>query len=237
MQFETTSSAYRITKVLQVHENSNERVGPAYAVSSESNWQREFASPDLWLVRNKSNPMRNKATGQDVSGSYTALTTGPDAVAQSGMMFGAGGGLLVTLPAISEATLGIWLSFLGGAGTVWTFPQFSVRIVVVGTDYYLRITDGVWNLTNILSWDGVSWVFLAITIDASTITLYENGSRKMIWNNPGTGMFGGTTRVCDSLMCSAFDIRRVPRVISAGSLAYYYDNVITEGGNILPIQK
>jgi len=41
----------------------------------------------------------------------------------------------------------------------------------------------------------------------------------------------------NGMVVSAFDIRRTPRVISESALGYYYDNVLSEGGNILPMQR
>lgn len=236
-EFETTASGFRQTKVRQLHKDTDERVGPKYAVSAESNWQRDFATPDLWLVRNKRDPLKNKGTGQQVAGSYQALITGPDGVSESGMAFGAADGLNVTLPIISEATCEIWLSLLGGVGNVWVFPQFTVSLVLVGTDYYLRFTNGVWTLDQILEWDGILWNYIAFSVNLGYIKVYENGVQKIAWVNPGITGFGGVTQVVPNLIVSAFNVRRVPRVVNQGSLEFLYDNVVNEAGYVLPMQR
>jgi hypothetical protein len=237
-QIRGTSSGFRITKVQQLHENCDERVGPKYAVSAESGWQREFSTPDLWLVRNRTNPMRNKATGQDVAGSYAALTAGPDGQTQSAMLFGAADHLDTVLPIITEGISLIWLGAMGAVGNIWTFPQFTASIVIAGTDYYLRITNGVWLFDQILAWDGISWIFLAISIESSYIRIYENGLQKGLIANPGIASFGGITQILGGgMVVSVFDIRRIPRIVSGSALGYYYDNVVNDSGSILPMQK
>ena len=236
-ELELSASAFRITKVHQLHENCDERVGPIYAVSSESTWQREFGTPDFWMVRNRTNPLRNRATGLALTGSYTSLITGPDSVVESGIDFGAADSVSVVLPMISAATMSFWLSLMGTPGTVILFPQFSVQMVMVGADYCLRVAGPFGSVDQVLSWDGTSWAFLAVSVDLTYLRIYENGAMKTVVPNPGITSFGGATSMMNGMVVSAFDIRRTPRVISESALGYYYDNVLSEGGNILPMQR
>jgi hypothetical protein len=237
-EIEMTSSAFRITKVRQLHENCDERVGPAYAVSSESNWQREFATPDLWLVRSRTNPLRNRGTGQDVTATYSGLVTGPDGVAQSALLFPAAGGIATTLADIVDGSLFVWLGNMGTVGNVWVFPQFTVSIVQIGTAFYVQIVGAGLTITQALNWNAVDWVHLGITIDSAYIRIYENGVQRSTAVRPaGLTVFGGALNAVQNMLVSAFDIKRIPRVVSTSAIAYYYDNVVNSGGNILPMQR
>jgi len=232
------SSGFRITKVRQLHENCDERVGPKYAVPSESAWQREFSTPDLWLCRNRSNPLRDRATGQSLTGVYSTLTNGPDGATDSGISFPNVGGVLSSLPLIQNGTLMSWVGFMSSVGNLWAFPQFVASIVQIGADYYLRLVGSGLNHSQILSWNGLDWSALAIVLDPTYVKVYENGAQIASVARPGALVsFGGTTEAMQNLGVSAFDIRRVPRAISSDALGYYVDNVINEGGNILPMMK
>ena len=236
-EIETTSSGFRITEVQQIHENCDERVGPKYAVSAESNWQREFATPDLWLCRNRQHPLRNRGTGFDLVGAYATLPTGPDGIVQSAIAV-SGTPIQATLPMIQNGTLGIWLGLMGMVGGVWKFPQFEVSVVSIGGTYLLRITNGVWIHDQALTWNGYDWVFLAISFGLQYIKVYENGALKVAIPRPaGLVSFGGVAEVATGMVASIFDVRRAPREISASALSYYYDNVVNGGGDILPMQR
>jgi hypothetical protein len=113
-----------------------------------------------------------------------------------------------------------------------------VSIVSIGGTYLLRITNGVWIHDQSLAWNGVDWVFLAISFGLQYIKVYENGALKVAIPRPaGLVSFGGVVEVATGMVASIFDVRRAPREISASALSYYYDNVVNGGGDILPMQR
>ena len=78
-----SKSSWRCIGIGQRWNELDKKPAPIINTKSETLWRREFSSPDLWLSRDSTNPLLNRATGSTLDGDYETLTTGPDDTSNS----------------------------------------------------------------------------------------------------------------------------------------------------------
>jgi len=229
----TSASSFRCVGVQQRVEEIDKKPGTTRNTKSETNWQREFRTPDFWISRDSTRPILNRATGVNCGGSYNSLITGPDDVPNSALFFGASDGLTFNLTPGSVNTLSWWISGISSDVTVWQFANNSIRIIFQGGAYNLSVGGR----TIRLDWDGVSWIFLAVVFQGDEFRVYMN--KTAMGRFDGTVTTGGGTVLMQNSAGNIFDARRVLRQISKDALDYYYDTIGEDGGDngFLPIMR
>lgn len=248
LKIETTTSAFRITRVRQLIQNTD-KLTP-YGISgvrTESEFQRLFRGMDLWLSRDSKKPIMNRCTGTDLTGSYNSLTTGPDQKSNSALYFGATDYLTVTLSQKTfPSVLSFWVGDISGYSNILQFstPTGSFYVSInLSTGYYAGVSDDPTTTNNqhaLLEWNGTGWVLITIYIDGTNIYIYENGVLKgVIPQFAWLTSYGGATVIAQTVAMSLFDIRRIPRKVSSDAIQWYYDDVINNYGNggLLPILR
>ena len=246
LQIETTASAFRITKIKQFLLNID-KVTPDLLGGTriEDDLQSNFSNMDLWITRDSKFPLMNRATGNNVTGSYNSLVQGPDENNNSALYFGVTDTLTETLSQIGfPSSLTFWIADMSAGGDLFLFNtaganNFIIRIVTPGI--YIRLTnDAGWTQDVLLEWSGVGWVYIAIVIDTVNIYVYENGVLKGIILVPGwLPSYGGTIAMIGTSIISIFDIRRVKEKLSSSSIQWYYNDIINYNGDggVLPLMR
>jgi hypothetical protein len=241
-------SSWRCIMAQQRMVGIDKAAGPDFDYPSETNWQYEFRTPDLWLSRDSARPTLNRATGSNFSGTHDVFGIGPDGYSNTALNFAVGQGLFATGCALlaSDFTLSLWVGNIGPTPiTLWRMDvsdgnTLTIRLVLIGATYAIQWNDGTTGDTRTLSWNGVGWVHIAVERNGVTLRVFENGvqlsATPMIDATLG---YGGTVYFAENSICTIFDVRRVARAISAAALAYYYDDVVNNNGNggLLPIRR
>ena len=250
LQLEVTvdTSAWRCIKVQQMMMPIDKVSGPGYDYPTESTYQAEFSSPDLWLSRDNSKPVLNRATGSNFSGTRDTIGTGPDGYAKTALNLNAGQGIYMTGAdsLTDDFTLSMWVGNVGSFPiTLWRMgvsdgDTMRVRIVASGGGYAVQFTDGTNGDLRSLSWTGTGWVHIAVERSGTTLNIYENGVRLSATPMTDSTLgYGGTIWLAEDSFCTIYDARRNATAISAAALAYYYDDVVNNSGNggLLPIRR
>ena len=233
------TSSFRLISVGQRFVELEKKPGPKDNTRSETLWQREFATPDLWISRDSSAPITNRASGVVASGSYNSLVPGPDQYEKSALFFGNADGLSLVLNTIGESTISFWINDL--SATDITLFQFengkSLKLEYFGDGYALVIETGLNTIEIPLGWNGSEWTFIAVSFKSNEIRAYRDKNDFGVFKFD-MGNYGGATSMIDE-MCSMFDIRRVPRAISHDALNSYYDTIIEDRGDTgyLPVMR
>ena len=249
MEILTNTSGWRCVKVQQLLMSIDKKSGPAFDFPQETQWQQEYSTPDFWVSRDTFKPIRNRATAANCGGAYDGLVAGPDGNSRSAMAFGAAGGLTETVSFLAGSwTLLTWVSDVAAFPvTLWSMDTgaggtATVRLTQLGAVVSVEFNDGVNADVRTLDWDTTGWVLIGVNIDKanSMVRILENGvqlSSTPLIDNAQT--YGGSLVWCENSIMAAFDGRRLPRGVSAGAQAWYYDDVVNYGGNsgLLPINR
>ena len=240
IQLEVNFSAagWRCIGIQNKVEELDKKRGPLFNTKSETTWQREFLGQDLWMSRDSTNPVLNRASGNTISGTWDSLITGPDTIADSGVFFNATTGLSLTLPSLGESTLILWLRDVVVDSTLFTFGGGkSIGIELDGDEFDLVINNGIKTVNIPLSYKGDEWVMIAIRFASDGTRVIKNKTSLGI-HNIVMGDYGGATTIMNGVIGSLFDVRRVPVVVTETGLEYYYNNVNSErGNNFLPVMR
>lgn len=224
LKLKTTTSAFRITRVAAHCQELDHRTPPQLNDIPEKRWEKEFSAPDLWFSRNKPSINTNRGDLTVWTGAGIAVT-GPDKKTSGFNSAGLQGVLAYTA---GDFTISGWLN---GAGTLFTAQVAGggvMTVEIVGTD--LRFSDGV--NTAIAALSAVTgWVMVSVVRTAGNIELYENGRLKLVQPLTNVLAYGGVTTIAIGM---AFDIRRIPRVISGDALYFYYESILSGGEGFLP---
>jgi PKD repeat protein len=240
-----STAAWRLVKVQEMIMPIDKKAGPALDRPSEETWAYEFRGADLWLSRDRLRPTMNRGTGTLMTGDYDQLTTGPDNQLRSAMAMAAAHSLTATLSNLTgDFTIMFWL------GSMASFPGIIYQCVAGANTLTIQITsaggvrsitfnDGVNGYSRQLTWTA-GWVHLAVVRSGANIKIYEDGV--LIYTNPmidSSIEYGGSTIVSNGAIVAVFDVRRIARAVSADALAYYYDQVTTNGKQcpFLPIVR
>lgn len=242
------TSAWRCIRVQQLLMPIDKAAAPGYDYPKECQWQAEFMGADLWLTRDGLNPILNRATGGNFSGTHDTYAIGPDGIINSALNMAITNGLFTTGCAYitGDMTLCLWISGIAGTPIVlWRMnvdngAMLLVTLENIAGNFAVRWNDGTNSDTRTLSWAGIGWVFIAVQKRGSTLRIFENGvqlsATPLIDDTLGYGL---TVNFAEVSICTIFDVRRVPYAISAEALRYYYDDVINNAGNggLLPIMR
>ncbi len=241
IQLEVNFSAagWRCVGVANRVEELDKKRGPIYNTKSETVWQREFNSQDLWISRDSTDPINDRTTiGNTVWGTWDSLIEGPDAVANSGIFFNATTGLGSTFPTLERSTLIFWVRDVVANCTIFSFASGkSISLELDGDEFDLVINNGIQTVNVPLSYKGNAWTMIAIRFTVDGARVIRN-KESLGLHNITMGEYGGSTNIMSAAVGSLFDMRRVPRVLTENALSYYYDNVTVENGNnFLPVMR
>jgi len=238
LQVNFSASAWRCVGVANKVEELDKKRGPLYNTKSETVWQREFNSRNLWVSRDSTNPVLDRTNGNTISGTWDSLIVGPDGIDNSGMFFNATTGLNLTLTDIERSTLIFWINDIIANTTIFTFGGGkSIALELDGDEYDLVINNGVKTVNIPLGYRGDEWAMIAIrfTVDGARAVINQTS---LGLHNIIMGSYGGATTIMNTTVGSLFDIQRIPRDVSEHALGYYYQNVTTEhGNNFLPVMR
>ena len=223
------TSAFRCIGVEEDYVDFDKQRGPEENTKTETLWQREFETPDLWVTRDSVSPTLNRASGVN-TGTYDSFLVGPDNYTNSAINLVPANSLSLTLNDISQSTVTWWIKDIVSALTVFDFNGITIGF---DGNYDLDI-DG---FIVPVEWDINEWTFFSITMG-------DRVEVKVNKNDYGTfginlGNVGGATQILGGSVASVFDIRRVPRIISGRALGGYYDSVIDDRGDsgFLPVMR
>lgn len=245
-ELETNKSAYRGVGTQANIEELDKKPPPPENRKAETGWQMEFRTPDIWVSRNSTEPTQNRATGLELTGAYDILTDGPDSRGGTAMAFAPAQGLNVTLDfTANNFTILVWLAQMATyPGTIWQFTTSTggtllVQILDIGGELYARFNDGVNLFTQLLSWNGLSWMLLTVQKEGDVVRFFENnallGNHNMIDNSIG---YGGASMIINGATVTIADARRVPRAVSLPAIQDYYRAVTQEEGKgYLPVMR
>lgn len=236
------TAAWRIIKTQELYMPINKAAGPLLDYPSESQWQYEYRSADLWISRDRLRPNYNRATGKVLNGSYDVLTTGPDGQSNSAISMAVANDLQdSTLSDLTgDFTISMWI------GDMAIFPGIiyqSGTLIIMITELFgirsISVDDGINSYIRQLSWIS-GWVYLVVQRSGNNIKIYEDGVS--IYFNPmidSTIAYDGNTIISNNAILSLFDVRRIQRAISSEAIAYYYDQIINNGklNAFLPINR
>jgi len=246
LQAEMSTAAYKATRIRQLIQNIN-KVTPddTGGVRTENLYQRMFRGQDLWISRDSKTPIMNRATGDNLVGTYASLETGPDGKDDSAIRVDGTDTIPVTLPYISiVSTVSFWVgevSVIGSAARV-VFDDLEIRVYTVGTGTVVLYHLGAIFSTINIEWTGNSWALITVASDGTNLYTYENGVLKGIVAVPGTLVtYGGSTEIRGYTINSIdiFDIRRIPRQLGPEAIQWYYDDVVNNSGDggLLPVMR
>jgi hypothetical protein len=129
---------------------------------------------------------------------------------------------------VDDFTISAWIlgdgvifeSQVSGGGT------FKIDV----TAGVLTVSDGLDTVLLVLI-DPAKWVYIAVVRRGSDFEVYENGVLKNILALSAIRFYGGTSTVANG---SFFDIRRIPRSVSADAIYYYHRTIVANEGGFLP---
>jgi hypothetical protein len=207
---------------------------PSLREMTESQYQEALSSLPLFYITRNFNPLRNRATGRDATGTVGNLVTGPDGRALSGVNFTAGNGASDTLPARLDGDYTImgWFNNMPTVPvTLWTIGDLRIRIT---PGYGLTISDdsGPGRHAS-LGFNGTAWTHIAVVRDGLTLRAYENKVLLNSWDLDSIEDYGTACRLIAVAQGSFFDAMVLPRALNA-EITYYYDNVLRGGDEVLP---
>lgn len=218
-----STSAFRTTKIESHCQEIDHRTPPQLNDYPEKRWQKEFSSPDIWFSCNKPAGNVNRADGTVWTG-ITTPTTGPDLKQSAFHSMGLSG---VAGYTISDFIISGWMTGDGILFDGQVAGGGAITISVI-TDL-LIFSDGV-NLVQTLMTPSATWRHLAAIMRSGNLELYENGRLKI--SQPViVRSYGGNCTVGNG---TVFDLQRIPRVVSAEALYFYYESVLDGGGGFLP---
>ena len=224
IKFKTTTSAYRITRV-EVHaQELDKRTPPQLNDIPQKRWQKEFNAPDLWFSRNKPSFNTNLADGVAWTGTGIAATA-PDSSDKAMFSTGMTGTLAY---AIDDFMVSAWI--LGDGIILRSQVSGGGNFQIDVTAGVLTVTDGI-DTTLVVLVDPAKWVYVTIIRRGSDIEVYENGLLKSILALSAIRSYGGITTIANG---TVFDVRRIPRNVSAEAVYYYYTTIIQNEGGFLP---
>jgi PKD repeat protein len=219
-----TTSAFRTIKIATHAQEIDKRTPPQLNDVPEKQWQKEFSGPDIWFSRNKPNTNTNRADGEAWVGN-AIVTTGPDSKNSAFNSTGLSG---TTGYTIADFIISAWMIGDGEIYRAQIAGGGPVVFSVVGD--VLIFTDGI----DTVQWPMVpsaSWRNLAVILRSGMLELYENGRLRIAQPISTVKQYGGATTIA---IGTCFDIRRIPRAITADALYYYYESVLDGGGGFLP---
>lgn len=224
-----------VTQVEHEYETIDKASRPSLRQMTESVFQENLSSMPLFHVSRCFFPLRNRATGENATGTQNSLVTGPDGRELSALNFTAGNGISDTLQESLSAdfTLSVWCnSMLTLPITLYTIGTLTISIQ---PGYVLRFNDGV-NL--VADWDlnfnGTSWVNIVITRNSLDLRAYENKVMLGLRNLTSIENYGTAFRNLNVAGGSIFDSLVLPRALGSEEIEYYHDDVLKGGSEVLP---
>jgi PKD repeat protein len=225
LKLKYATSAFRTTRITTHLQEIDHRTPPQFNDVPEKQWQKELAIPDIWFSRNKPSMLTNRADGKTWVGAGTVVA-GPDGKATTA--FNSTGISGITAYAIADFMVSGWLIGDGGIYRAQVNGGGTVVFGVTGDTLYF--IDGTDTINVILSPD-VGWRHVTVIRRGINLDVYQNGKLKSTTLLSGVRPYGGNTVIGNGGM---FDIRRIPSVVSAEALYYYYQSVLDGGGGVLP---
>ena len=219
-----STSAFRVTKVSCHFDEIDNRTPPQLNDTPEMQYQREFALPDLWFSRNKPTAGTNRASGEAWTGTSVAAA-GPDGKSSSGFLSTGYTGL--SGYTVADFTLSGWMIGDGEILRATIAGSGTVRLTVSGG--VLTFTDGTDTVNYVLP-VSATWRHIAVIRRAGLIEVYEAGQLRMV-QAVGIRSYGGACTIGNG---SCFDIRRLPKAMTANAMYFYYESVLSGGEGFLP---
>jgi PKD repeat protein len=214
---------------------------PSLREMTEDGWLEALTSLPLFHVSRSHRGTINLATGEAPAGTVDTRPEGPDGRDSSAMAFVTGNtGLSDTLSASLDGdfTLSLWYKAADSLlpVTLWTIgAAFEVRIVIAGGVRMLTINDGVNPaLAVALNGNGVGWEQISIVRDGLYLRVYEGESMLGSYPLATAENYGAVLGRCGGDGMDVFDAWIVPRAVESEAIAYYNDNVLRGGIQVLP---
>ena len=228
------NAPWLLTGIQNEFETIDKASRPSLRQMTETEYQSSLSSLPLFHISRNFFPLRNRATGENATGTIANLVTGPDERELSGVNFSAGNGISDTLPEnlAGDFTLMGWFNNMPTIPVgIWNIGTFAVSIEA---GYILEIDDGINPVINVaLSYNGLKWAHITIVRSGLEIKVYENKILLGVFNLNTIEDYGVSCSCISIAQGSGFDVIVLPRSLDS-EIGYYYDNVLRGGGEVLP---
>lgn len=233
--FKTVGSEYRLVRRRSYYVAADRVSDPKDTQMTESDYQSAMAEPLVWITRGD-NLAYDRVSGENASGSYFAAVDGPDGDSSSSAQFNGAEGLSIDCDSLSgDYTLMAWAKNISGNATLFSFGTGGLILRVNGSGQIV-FNDG--NDTHVYNpnFSAGAWSHIAVTRSGDTVSIYYNGSLFVTVDNPYFGVYGGTVSIGTNEVFDGFDWRVYGSALNAGTIGYYYEDVLNNNGNaLLPI--
>lgn len=236
-----SAAAWRVVAIQEMYMTINKAAAPGLDYPQEDKWQSEFVGAYLWISRDRLRAKMNRATGKTMSGSYDSLVTGPDGQSNSAIASTILTTLSDTIQALTgDFSISLWIAdCLLFPAKIYAQGVLSIYLDKIAGVCSLDFIDGTNNTGCDLTWTGSGWVHLVIQRSGTILYVYENGVKIYTHALVSTIVYGLTVSVLNQSILSCFDVRTIPRAVSAAAIVYYYDEIINNGKStaFLPINR
>lgn len=224
---------WRLSSAEMWLETIDTAAAPVRKLMSEMSWALELSEPVLWVSRSQLNPVRNRAAGMTLGGTYASVVTGPDGLAWSATVMGIADNLRAADIVIgtSDFTFVVWLRSPSVPIELYNDGILVIILKMDGEGYYLKWEDGANELRINLEQDYGNWTQLALQRQAGNVVAYENGVLTNSGSLVSPVISYGDDIVLFNGVVSFFDCRIVLRAVTEAALLYMYNDVVDNQGN------
>lgn len=240
-------SGWRLLKVhTQDLEDDRKALGQSWAETDEAGYQRELtAGLKHWLTR--FNPRLNRARGSlyTLGGPVPvtpAFVTGPDGRDYALSINGNTSLSQSDTTSYGDFSAHFWAKAPSSMGTAYIsiYDGASIRLVLYfSSNTGLEVIIPGLSVTITIPSVAATWRSIWVVRSGATLNTYVDGALVNTQACPNTALAGTIAKINDLVPAEAipfiFDVRLKQGVVSAGAVAYYYDQVVNhQGVKVLP---
>lgn len=231
--FRTNTSEWKLVATKDQYIAMDKAAQPDERWMAEDDFDTALNNVTFHLGRNELNPLLDIATGNTLTGSYTAVGLGPDSRINSALEFDSSGGLtsINTINLTGNFSVLMWLRAIGATSTVVTDGNYSCIVAVSGTQYFLRFSDTAGNLNEVeIPWKNSEWMQACFVRVGDLMRIYYNGS--LLYSQPLSSIesYSGQLSIMSSVAGAIFDVRVNALQVSQDAINYHYRDVVQREG-------
>lgn len=223
---------WRLPEVQMWYKQIDTAAPPALKQMSEKTWAAEFSGPLLWLTRDV-DPTIDHASAASFGGSYSSVTTGPDSLSRSAVLFGSGDAFwLSSIGTVSgDFALYTWVKNPTSGTNLFTFANGGqLRMSQSGGSWLLNWNDGSNDIDFMLPTAPTAWTQLVVMRSGDNLVCYQNGAlvNTVALSNPNQSYSG---RVTLGSSCALFGARVLGSALTADAILWAYNDVTQNSAN------
>lgn len=223
---------WRLPEVQMWYKQIDTAAPPVLKQMSEKTWAAEYSGPLLWLTRDV-DPSIDHASAAVFGGSYSSVTTGPDGLARSAVLFGSSDAFwLTSIGALSgDFALYTWVKNPTSGADLFTFANGGrLRISQSGGSWLLNWDDGTNDIDFMLATAPTAWTQLVVMRSGANLVCYQNGVivNTVALSNPNLSYSG---RVTLASSCALYGARVLGSALSGDAILWAYNDVVQNSGD------